>query len=152
MTRPLFVILFIDLNHFFLSDYASEATTYASEETTHASEATTHASEATTHASEATTYASEATTHASEAITHASEESGWPPWMDTQNNNLFLSALLNYFRTKIGRVGWACAKTVIVVWAEKHLYMAKVIDNNTTQNPPHKRRYPKHITKLKEPS
>ena len=79
MTRPLFVILFIDLNHFFLSDYASEATTYASEETTHASEATTHASEATTHASEAITYASEATTHASEAITHASEESGWPP-------------------------------------------------------------------------
>ena len=51
MTRPLFVILFIDLNHFFLSDYASEATTYASEATTHASEATTHASEATTHAS-----------------------------------------------------------------------------------------------------
>ena len=79
MTRPLFVILFIDLNQFFLSDYASEATTYASEETTHASEATTHASEATTHASEATTYASEAITHASEAITHASEESGWPP-------------------------------------------------------------------------
>ena len=72
MTLPLFVILSIDLNHFFLSYYASEATTYASEETTHASEATTHASEATTHASEATTYASEATTH-------ASEESGWLP-------------------------------------------------------------------------
>ena len=100
MTSPLFVTLFIDLNHIFLSDYASEATTnvseatthaseattYASEATTHASEATTHASEATTHASKATTYAreatthaSEATTHASEATTHASEESGWPP-------------------------------------------------------------------------
>jgi hypothetical protein len=53
MTRPLFVILFIDLNHFFLSDYASEATTYASEATTHASEAITHAIEAiTTHVSE----------------------------------------------------------------------------------------------------
>ena len=57
---------------FFLSDYASEATTYASETTTHASEANTHASEV-------TPYTSEATTHASEATTHASEESGWPP-------------------------------------------------------------------------
>ena len=47
MTNLLFVILFIDLKHLFLSDYASEATTYASEATTHASEATTHASEAT---------------------------------------------------------------------------------------------------------
>ena len=37
--------LFIDLTIFFLSSYASEATTYASEATTHASEATTYASE-----------------------------------------------------------------------------------------------------------
>ena len=82
MTCPLFVILFIDLNHFFLSDYASEATTHASEATTHAGEATTHASEATTYAIEATTHASEAITHASEATTHASEDSGWPPSLD----------------------------------------------------------------------
>ena len=51
--------LFIDLTFFFLSSYASEATTYASEATTQASEAITHANEATTHTSEATTYASE---------------------------------------------------------------------------------------------
>ena len=45
MTRLLFVELFIDLTNFFLSDYASEATTHASEATTHASVTTTHARE-----------------------------------------------------------------------------------------------------------